>query len=83
LFQFKKKGVKKKEKKKETIAGRAPARRLSGVQRRPATLARSGAESIWPPAPDRFSFKKKDKLFCPFRIAVALPCVSGVVHLCR
>jgi hypothetical protein len=27
--------------------------------------------------------KKKDKLFCPFRIAVALPCVSGVVHRCR
>jgi hypothetical protein len=27
--------------------------------------------------------KKRDKLLCPFRVAVALPCVSGVVYLCR
>jgi hypothetical protein len=27
--------------------------------------------------------KKSDKLLCPFRVAVALPCVSGVVYLCR
>jgi hypothetical protein len=27
--------------------------------------------------------KKKDKLLCPFRIAVALPCVSGIVYLCH
>jgi hypothetical protein len=24
--------------------------------------------------------KKRDKLLCPFRVAVALPCVSGVVY---
>jgi hypothetical protein len=26
---------------------------------------------------------KKDKLLCPFRVAVALPCVSGVIYLYR
>jgi hypothetical protein len=31
----------------------------------------------------RRTYKKRDKLLCPFRVAVALPCVSGVVYLCR
>jgi hypothetical protein len=33
--------------------------------------------------PRRTYIKKRDKLLCPFRITVALPCVSGVVYLCR
>jgi hypothetical protein len=31
----------------------------------------------------RHTYKKRDILLCPFRVAVALSCVSGVVYLCR
>jgi hypothetical protein len=70
----------------------APARRQSGssVSFRPNKLSplsvsqkKSKSNKKRDVSAHAAPIKKRDKLLCPFHVAVALPCVSGVVHLCR
>jgi hypothetical protein len=67
----------------------ARARRTSGVQRQIGPLLfRPKFELVKKKyrgrACTRRTYKKRrDILLCPFRVAVALSCVSGVIYLCR